>query len=205
MEPEKFGFLRRIIIPWKKISDVFSVALSIAILCGIVYSTYIFGYNSGHSLGYQKGSLDVINQIELQTPEPTTSSTEPPSPTSVPTPVPVKKEVIQPRSVGWGGPELWDEVNKKRVSYGVGQLQKSDELCTLASIRLNELLALGRLDGHEGFSNMSERRPDLKWIFDKYAIAEFLVAGASSAQEAVSLWDNTLGHKKLLTGGEYVW
>ena len=45
----------------------------------------------------------------------------------------------------------------------------------------------------------------LEWIFEKYNISEFLVSGASSAEEAVALWGNTLGHKKILTGGEYVW
>jgi len=61
------------------------------------------------------------------------------------------------------------------------------------------------LDGHEGFSTLPERREDLKWIFEKYDVSEFLVSGAETASEAVSLWENTLGHKKLLTGGEYVW
>jgi uncharacterized protein YkwD len=46
----------------------------------------------------------------------------------------------------------------------------------------------------------------LKWIFEKYSVvAEFLAMGGDSPQETVSLWDNTLGHKKLLDGGEYVW
>ena len=105
--------------------------------------------------------------------------------------------------ISWGGPELWGLVNKKRVENGVNPLTQKDELCTIASIRLNEILKLGELDNHQGFSNLNERRPDLKWIFEKYVIAEFLVSGAETAQEAVDLWYNTLGHKKLLTGGEY--
>ena len=110
---------------------------------------------------------------------------------------------ISPPTVSWGGPELWEVVNNARVENGVNPLAQRDELCTIASIRLNEILELGKLDNHEGFSNMPERREDLKWIFDKYTIAEFLVAGATSAQDAVDLWYNTLGHKKLITGGEY--
>lgn len=109
------------------------------------------------------------------------------------------------RSSAWGGPDLWEEVNKRRTELGVAPLSTKSELCTIASIRLNELLDLNTLDGHEGFSNMSERREDLKWIFEKYNLTEFLVAGADSPTDAVSLWENTLGHKKLLTGGEYVW
>jgi hypothetical protein len=52
---------------------------------------------------------------------------------------------------------------------------------------------------------MPEKRPDLKWLYEKYTLTEFLVQGATSPTDAVSLWENTLGHKKLLTGGEYVW
>jgi len=121
-----------------------------------------------------------------------------PSPTSKVIPV------ISPK-FNWGGPELWEAVNKARVEHGVNPLKQADELCTLASIRLNELLALGKLDGHEGFANLPERRPDLKWIFEKYDISEFLIQGAPTAEEAVKSWLNTLGHKKILTGGEYVW
>ena len=110
-----------------------------------------------------------------------------------------------PAAPSWGGPDLWQEVNKRRMELGVNPLIQKDELCTLASIRLNQLLELQKLDGHEGFNTMTEKRPDLKPIFEKYNLSEFLLSGASTAKEAVSLWENTLGHKKLLTGGEYVW
>lgn len=101
---------------------------------------------------------------------------------------------------------MWKATNKARVEFGVNPLIQRDELCTIASIRLNELLDLGKLDGHEGFGNMTERRPDLQWIFDNYGnTSEFLVSGAQTADQAVELWKNTLGHKKLLSGGEYVW
>lgn len=114
------------------------------------------------------------------------------------------KKVTQ--GVSWGGPEMWEVINTKRIEYGVNPLKRSDELCTIASIRLNELLELGKLDGHEGFGNMTERRPDLLWIFDKYSsVAEFLAYGGITPSETISLWDNTLGHKKLLNGGEFVW
>ncbi|MBP7118507.1 hypothetical protein KBA63_00305 [Candidatus Woesebacteria bacterium] len=126
-------------------------------------------------------------------------------PTSLPTTTPVATSVPAVKTVAWGGPELWTAVNKRRVEFGVNALGQRDELCTLASIRLNQLLEAGKLDGHEGFSTMPEKRPDLKWLYEKYTLTEFLVQGATSPTDAVSLWENTLGHKKLLTGGEYVW
>jgi uncharacterized protein YkwD len=121
-----------------------------------------------------------------------------------PTNAPVAKPPVQ--KITWGGPQLWDAVNKRRIELGVNPLQKRDELCTIASIRLNELLELGKLDGHEGFGNLPEKRKDLKWIFEKYPdVSEFLAMGGDSAAETVSLWENTLGHRILLSGGEYIW
>lgn len=139
-----------------------------------------------------------------------------PTPTPVlqvsPTPKPIQttpKPQTQPKqasqNVTWGGPELWEVVNKRRVELGVNPLGTKGELCTIAAIRLNELLELGKLDAHEGFSNMPERRPDLKWIFEKYNVYEFLIAGVRTPEEAVAGWEHTLGHRSLLAGGEFVW
>jgi len=106
--------------------------------------------------------------------------------------------------VSWGGPELWEAVNKRRVELGVGSLSKKDELCTVASIRLNQLLALGTLDGHAGFEPTLSR-PDLAYIKEKYNVAEFLIVGYLTPAESVAGWEHTLGHRGLLAGGEYVW
>lgn len=115
-----------------------------------------------------------------------------------------RKIIPVPKKIVWGGPELWEAVNKRRVELGVNPLSKRDELCTIASIRLNQLLELGKLDGHAGFVAVLERS-DLKWISEKYNISEYLAAGYQSPQETVSGWEGTLGHKSLLGGGEYVW
>src|SRR3989344_4723650 len=104
----------------------------------------------------------------------------------------------------WGGPELWEAVNKRRIERGVNVLSKKDELCTIASIRLNQLLELNSLDGHAGFVPTLDR-PDLKWIKDKYDISEFLIMGYQTPLVAVDAWEHTLGHKELLTGGQFVW
>jgi len=110
----------------------------------------------------------------------------------------------RPSLVSWGGPELWTAINKRRIELGVNELRQKDELCTIAAIRLNQLLDLGKLDGHSGFESTLNRE-DLKWISEKYNISEFLISGYDTPQLAVGAWENTLGHKKLLSGGEYVW
>ena len=79
-----------------------------------------------------------------------------------------------------------------------------DQLCTIASIRLNQLLELGKLDGHAGFVPVLERT-DLKSFTEKYNISEFLIQGYQTPLEAVDAWESTMGHKTLLVGGEYVW
>jgi uncharacterized protein YkwD len=106
--------------------------------------------------------------------------------------------------ITWGGPELWTAINKRRVELGVNPLKQMELLCTVASIRLNELLELGKLDGHEGFVPVLERS-DLKDQTEKYNISEFLIQGYPTPDAAVAAWENTMGHKALLAGGEYVW
>jgi uncharacterized protein YkwD len=115
----------------------------------------------------------------------------------------IVKQVTAPR-IAWGGPELWEAVNKRRVEMGVNPLKNLSELCTIASIRLNQLLELNKLDGHAGFVPVLER-DDLKWISKKYNISEYLIQGYKTPTEAVNAWENTMGHRSLLSGGEYVW
>ncbi|KKR30610.1 hypothetical protein A2715_00290 [Candidatus Woesebacteria bacterium RIFCSPHIGHO2_01_FULL_39_32] len=184
------------------LNSILSV-ISVSIIITLFVAVYILGMMQGYVAGKKRGEEQLIaylNQEKVQVSvSPTISPTPQAKPTSLPRPTSVQK-------IDWGGPELWEAVNKKRGELGVNPLQQRDELCTIASIRLNELLELGKLDGHEGFSNMLERRSDLKWIFEKYStLAEFLAVGGDTPEETVALWENTLGHKKLLEGGEFVW
>jgi hypothetical protein len=179
---------------------VFALVFFLASLIGV----YFLGMVNGYKLAAEDAEIEIskliddfIAQQELIPKGIFPTST--PAPTRMPTAVGTNK-------VKWGGPELWEAVNKRRQEFGVNPLSPKNELCTIASIRLNELLELGGLDNHVGFSNLSERREDLKWIFDNYStVAEFLALGGQTPEQTVSMWENTLGHKILLTGGEYVW
>lgn len=117
---------------------------------------------------------------------------------------PRKVTKAAPVRADWSGPQLWDAINKRRVERGVNPLKQQEELCTIASIRLNQLLALGTLDGHAGFVPLLNR-PDIKPITEKLNISEFLVQGYPTPLDSVNAWENTMGHKSLLEGGEYVW
>jgi len=193
----------RLQIPWRMIAKVFGSAAAVFFFLLLLGGVYLVGVLQGYKVGQAdtEGRIaGIIEQLSLLSALPS-SSGELLTPTQIPTP---KKTT--PQSISWGGPELWQAVNKRRTEFGVNPLNTRDELCTIASIRLNEQLELGTLDNHEGFTNLKDRRPDLAWIFEKYAtIAEFLAQGGKSAAETVSLWENTLGHRKLLTGGEFVW
>lgn len=194
------------------IIEALSTSLRIIATVGIVVSSFASVFLIGFTFGRRQGvfearveALDYQEKLRAEFEEQLavyTSSNAPTVADDSQVAVPV---VAPPTSVDWGGPELWDLVNQSRVQNGVNPLKTKSELCTIASIRLNELLELGKLDGHEGFSNLPERRSDLKWIYEQYNLFEFLVAGARTAQEAVDSWNNTLGHKLLLTGGEFVW
>ncbi len=167
------------------------------VMTGVYFYGYFRGYNNAAAEAGQELALFKINVGDLLK-----QKLNQPTPTPVVVEKPVYPKVTIPT---WTGPELWEAVNKRRQELGVNPLSNKSELCTIASIRLNQLLELGTLDGHEGFSKLPETRADLKWVFDKYNLSEFLLSGAETPAEAVNLWENTLGHKKLLTGGEYVW
>ena len=188
-----------------QIIRVFYITILAISALTIVYlgseTIYQYGYVSGYQAGANEalGLISSSNQAVLDTLE------EEAIPKGTPTAVVVERNPVHVALPNWTGPELWEAVNTRRQQLGVNSLGQRDELCTIASIRLNELLALGTLDGHAGFSKLPQEREDLRWIFDKYNLSEFLLSGAQTPAEAVSLWENTLGHKKLLTGGEYVW
>lgn len=182
-----------------KITKALSVVTLIIATIVITLTVFIVGYVKGYAFG--KNNQLAVDQKVLSK---VVSATTKPINTSVPFHSPLPTIRYSPPTVSWGGPQLWDAVNKSRVEHGVNPLKVMDQLCTIASIRLNEILDLGKLDGHAGFSVLADR-PDIKPTFDKYNISEFLVSGASSPQNAVGLWENTLGHKILLSGGEYVW
>jgi hypothetical protein len=176
------------------------MVLFVVVSLGLVYLT---GIVQGYNLGKSDAEIKFVDYVNNKLAENHLGNGFQPSVTPVPT---IRKLPTITKKPNWGGPELWNLVNKRRIELGVNELKEKDELCTIASIRLNELLELGKLDGHEGFGNIKEKRKDLLWIFDNYSVvAEFLATGGSTAQETVNMWENTLAHKKLLDGGEFVW
>ncbi len=187
------------------VTKVYVGIITVVLGVGVVGGSYMLGFLNGKYEGemqmksaYQSYVSSMVNKI-ADVMDPTITPVQTLGTTDNEAVVPVQK-------VKWGGPDLWEAVNKRRIELGVNPLNQKDNLCTIASIRLNEQLELGKLDGHEGFTTMTERRPDLLYIFEDYStVAEFLATGADSAVETVSLWENSLGHKKIVTGGEYVW
>ncbi len=190
-----------------KILKVFMVSATVVLFLFLTLQLVRLGYVEGYKSG-QKETVEYYESIlDELTAELEKMGQNPVVVTRIVEKEPQKlPEQTNYYDVSWGGPQLWEAVNKRRKEFGVNPLENRSELCTIASIRLNELLELGKLDNHEGFSNLQERRPDLEWVFEKYStLAEFLAFGGKTPEETVSLWENTLGHKKLLTGGEYVW
>lgn len=126
----------------------------------------------------------------------------------LPTPKSIITPTVKPKSpppANFTGPELFEAINDKRVIKGVNKLGRSDELCSIASFRLNQLLPNKTIDNHAGFIALTKDKDSaFAWIFDKYNIAEFLIfLPSGSAQDAVAAWENTLGHQKIITGGEF--
>ncbi|MAG59490.1 hypothetical protein CMO96_01730 [Candidatus Woesebacteria bacterium] len=165
---------------------------------------FIGGYLTGATDAFkisdenQQKLLSLLSQKPLQSPSPLPIKQPSPSPEPE---APVKQKIQLP--ISYSGPDLWDAVNEARLANGVNSLNQKDILCTISAIRLSQVRELGKLDGHDGFQG----------VYDKYKdntdmpgnVSEFLISGYPTPEQAVEGWIDTLGHKKLITGGEYKW
>lgn len=167
----------------------------LALLFSFWTSIIFFG---GYLMGAQEaGKLISNSQAQVSSQEPAASPS--PSPAAVITKTPQTKT----GRANYSGPQLWEAVNKARVEYGVNALKQKDILCTIAAIRLSQIRELGKLDGHEGFRGVYDKYKDDPTVPNN--VSEFLISGYPTPNQAVSAWLDTLGHRKLITGGEYVW
>lgn len=141
----------------------------------------------------------------------TASVPVPDSPTSIALVVVIAqpaKSVSQtaPRSqpTYYTGVQLWEEIQKYRVEHGVNPFRQDNVLCTIASIRVNQLLTLGTLDNHAGFEPLVTEYRE-KGQLTHSNVAENILSGYPTAAEAVAAWDSSLGHRALMRDGSYVW
>lgn len=106
------------------------------------------------------------------------------------------------RQPSFTGQDLWLAVQNYRKAHELPAFEQANELCTVASIRVNELLELGKLDNHDGFQKRAgeffDRNPG--WT----AINENIAAGYETAVQTVEWgWDQSLGHQALIQSREY--
>lgn len=163
---------------------------------GVFFGGYLLGAQQTFEafqkeLGRQLGILSQEQEAPIPAPA---SQTRTPAP---------EKAAASQKPKYYTGPELWEAVNKARVEYGVNALKQKDILCTIAAIRLGQIRELGKLDGHDGFKPVFEKYKDSPEMPNN--VSEFLISGYPTPDQAVLGWLDTLGHKKLITGGEYVW
>ena len=93
-------------------------------------------------------------------------------------------------------PELQEAVNAYRQAHSVGTLLANDTLCSIAQKRAEELLALGRLDGHAGMDKYAHEQQE----FDN--LSELLFGGVMP-QIGIHIvewgWDRSqTGHRESL-------
>ncbi|MDO8504102.1 MAG: hypothetical protein Q7S60_05470 [bacterium] len=159
----------------------------------LVFTALIF--SAGFVLGTTNTTRLIESQLQQQEEFVKTKPT--------PSPLPATKQQAPILKPNYTGPELWESVNKARIAHGVNALSQRDILCTVAAIRLSQIREQGKLDGHAGFDAVYEKYKDDPEMPNN--VAEFLISGYPTAEQAVEAWLDTLGHKKLITGGEYVW
>jgi uncharacterized protein YkwD len=137
-------------------------------------------------LSGQKGTILVV---ALSTPFSSTVASPPPRPPGA-------------QRATFTGQDLWTAVQNYRSAHQLPLFAMSTELCTVASIRVNQLLELGKLDNHAGFQPLSDEffKEHSGWT----AINENIAAGYQSAVQTVEWgWDQSLGHQALIQSREF--
>lgn len=114
----------------------------------------------------------------------------------------VQPPTVSAQPPGYTGQDLWTAVQNYRRAHSLFEFKQANELCTVASIRVNELIELGKLDNHDGFGPRAdeffERNPD--WS----SINENLASGYTTAVQVVEWgWDQSLGHQALIQSMEF--
>lgn len=102
------------------------------------------------------------------------------------------------------GVQLWAEIQKYRVEHGLPEFRQDNTLCTIASIRVNQLLDAGKLDDHNGFPPLVEKYRESGQL-THHNVAENILSGFATASEAVAGWDSSLGHRALMQDGSFVY
>lgn len=108
----------------------------------------------------------------------------------------------QVASPSYTGQDLWTAVQNYRRAHQLSPFEQSNELCTVASIRLNEQLELGKLDNHDGFDQRAEDffQKNPGWT----SLNENLASGYDTAVQTVEWgWDQSLGHQALIKSQDY--
>jgi len=91
------------------------------------------------------------------------------------------------------GDEVFKIINDYRRRANVGELALDPNLCYLASLRLSQLLSLGKLDAHQGFIDFD---PTAKFKYER--VGENLAYGYTSADAVVEAWEKSPGHNLTL-------
>lgn len=149
--------------------------------------------------------LNSNNKVTLNIIPPTPTESITPPPTSFPTKQNSQIKNTPPTPIPYyTGVELWEQVQKYRREHGVPEFRQDTTLCTIASIRVNQLLDLNNLDNHDGFPPLVQKYQDSGQL-EHLNVAENILSGYKTADEAVAGWDSSLGHRALMQDGSFVW
>ena len=92
--------------------------------------------------------------------------------------------------------ELFTAMNTYRRAQGIGEVARSDTLCTIAQKRAEEQQALGKIDGHAGFAKYAQEQRDFSYLTE-------VLFGGGQPQSGVHIveygWDQSLtGHREAI-------
>lgn len=92
--------------------------------------------------------------------------------------------------------ELFTAINTYRRAQGIGEVSRSDTLCTIAQKRADEQKAFGQIDGHAGFAKYAQEQREFSYLTE-------VLFGGDQPQSGVHIveygWDQSLtGHREAI-------
>lgn len=127
-----------------------------------------------------------------------------PNATPVPTSAFRREKVDEHTTMIWLPPdaqmstpdELFTAINNYRRAHNIPEVTKHDTLCSIAQKRADEQQALGKIDGHAGFTKYAQAQRDFSYLTE-------VLFGGAQPQSGVHIveygWDQSLtGHREAI-------
>jgi uncharacterized protein YkwD len=96
--------------------------------------------------------------------------------------------------------KIFNSVNNFRQNTGLSTLSKNSGLCNVAKLRANELLSLGHLDNHDGWSKYAQSLTEFSSTGE---VIEYTNFSADADYIVNSMWGKSASHSEIMSDPQW--